>query len=229
MTQPPGFPSAPPGFPGVAPPAFAAPPAFGAPAPVAVSPLNPLAGMSRDVHKAMYGKNPAASAFVDHLLLFIPTKLERNIPKPNASAGETQDRLTADVLLIAAPGGATGNLTFSWFDRTKNAMQSQAGFVDENGNVIAPFTHDPANGKFLVFKGYALYSGAIVDPLLICLDPARPDVTMVPGWIRMAESKAGRGYMKYDSPTDQEYAYCEQVVGAYFASLAVQPGAGQFG
>lgn len=201
---------------------------FGAPV-AAPSGLNPLAGMSRDVHKSMYGKFPATSSLVDHLLLFMPTKLEPGIPKPNATAGETQDRLTANVLLIMAPGNATGNLTFQWFDRTKNAMQSQAGFVDDAGNVTGPFTHDPANGKFLVFKGYALYSGAIIDPLKICLDPARPDVTMVPGWIRMAESKAGRGYMKYDSPTDQEYAYCEQIVGAYFTHLAAQPGAGQFG
>lgn len=140
---------------------------------------------------------PGVESLKGHLLLLIPKKLEIGVK------GEygPQDRMTTDVVVLATPGGAIGPVTFSWYSKKKREMLTLSASLDG-----APFILDPANKVFPVFPGMFLSGGALVDGLRPCLDPNRPDITMVAAWLEMPTGNSGNPYYALRAATPEQKA-----------------------
>lgn len=197
-----------------------------APAPVpqtqAAGPLGPLAGLGTAPVNAGSGVN--AGGLLNYLVLIIPTKADYGVAKPG-KPGETQTRVTADVLVIRTPEGHTGPVTLACPAAPGEPARIVTHHTDDKGNPdpSRPFIHNPATGQYLAFPGLWLF-GALADKALPCLDPARPDLTMIAEYIRTTKSKtSGFNYNTYEDPKPGDWAEINATASAWLATR------GQFG
>lgn len=199
----------------------------GAPAQQASGPLSPLAGLGTAPAGAG-GGGVNMGGFLNFLLLIVPVKAEHGLPRPQARNGETQTRVTADVVVIRTATGQTGPVTLICPGPVGEPPRTITHHVGADGNPdpAKPFVHNPTAGQFLSFPGFWIYGGALADKLLPCLDAGRPDLTMIAAYLRSKKSNStGNNYRDYEDPAPGDWAEINAVAGAWLA----QRGQSQFG
>lgn len=181
----------------------AVPAPFGQPQPPAPQP-GPFSGALTGLGtapKAVGGSGVNAGGLRDYLLLIVPTSVQPNVPKPG-KPGEMQTRVIADTLVIRTNDGRTGPITITCPGQPGEPPRQVAYHLDADGNPdpARPFTHNPAAGQFLAFEGFWWHGGPLAEKLLPCLDPKRPDLTMVAQYVRAVKSQNGFWYNNYEPP-----------------------------
>lgn len=170
-------------------------PRFGQPAP-AGGPLGVLAGLGAP-QASPKGLGINVSGLLGYLLLIVPTSVQYGVARPNNDKGETQTRVIADTLIIRPPAqnlAPDGRLTIICPGAVGMPARQVSHYVHpETGepDPSRPFIHNPAAGQFVAIDGM-WWHDVPAEKLLPCLDPKRPDLTMIAAYPENHQGKTTR-------------------------------------